>query len=156
MMLESFVATALLSTLGSQPHLVYLVVGFGVAVIILRFVWNAPLPDRPIKEKALRPVKASPRKWYVIGLTTSFTATTLLLLHRSSSKRIASTHRHLTGDSLVSSSVVNYLDGLRTDWGIPGVSIAIVRQGDDNVWKQQTIGLGRKDAKGNQVTDRVS
>ena len=162
-MLEFSIATALFSRLDSLPQSVYLV-GSGVAVIVIALVFlrlarNVRLSDQPLKEKPLHPVAASSRKWYsrAFTLTALLTIASLLLLHHSSSNGIARPHQHLTGDSIVSSEVIDYLDRLRTDWGIPGVSIAIVRQReDDAVWEHQTIGLGRKDASGHQVTDRVS
>jgi hypothetical protein len=62
---------------------------------------------------------------------------------------------HLTGDQVVSPKTLDYLENMRDQWQIPGVSIAIVRMNKDGVWEKQTIGMGRKDAEGNQVTERV-
>jgi CubicO group peptidase (beta-lactamase class C family) len=62
---------------------------------------------------------------------------------------------HLTGDQVVSPETLIYLENMRDQWQIPGVSIAIVRINKDGAWDKQTIGLGRKDAEGNQVTERV-
>jgi hypothetical protein len=62
---------------------------------------------------------------------------------------------HLTGDQVVSPETLDYLENMRDQWQIPGVSIAIVRMNKDGVWEKQTIGMGRKDAEGNQVTERV-
>jgi hypothetical protein len=63
---------------------------------------------------------------------------------------------HLTGDRIISSATLDYLEAMREEWQIPGVSLAIVRMDKDGKWEKQTIGLGRKDSEGNQVTDRVS
>jgi hypothetical protein len=63
---------------------------------------------------------------------------------------------HLTGDQVISPRTLDYLENMQDQWQIPGVSIAIVRMNKDGAWEKQTIGLGRKDAEGNQVTERVS
>jgi hypothetical protein len=63
---------------------------------------------------------------------------------------------HSTGDPIISSATLDYLEGMRDDWQIPGVSLAIVQMDEAGKWKQQTVGLGRMDSKGNEVTDQVS
>lgn len=161
-MLQSFKIPALLLQPEMRPDLVCLlgsgIVAIVITLLFLRFVWHAPLPGQFTEETSPYQAQVSSRKWYfqTTTLAALFTAASIVLLHQLSLNRTAITPRHVTGDPLVSSSLIDYLDGLRTDWGIPGVSIAIVRQGDDHIWKQQTIGLGRKDAEGNQVTDKVS
>jgi CubicO group peptidase (beta-lactamase class C family) len=62
---------------------------------------------------------------------------------------------HLTGNQVMSPKTLDYLENMRDQWQIPGVSIAIVRMNKDGLWEKQTIGLGRKDAEGNQITERV-
>lgn len=62
---------------------------------------------------------------------------------------------HLTGDQILSPKTLDYLENMRDQWQIPGVSIAIVRMNKDGVWEKQTVGMGRKDSEGNQVTERV-
>jgi hypothetical protein len=56
---------------------------------------------------------------------------------------------HSTGHQIISSATLEYLERLRADWQIPGVSLAIVQMDGAGKWKQQTIGLGRMDLKGN-------
>jgi hypothetical protein len=63
---------------------------------------------------------------------------------------------HFTGDRIISSATLDYLEAMRDEWQIPGVSLAIVRMNEAGKWEKQTIGLGRMDSKGNPVTDRVS
>jgi hypothetical protein len=63
---------------------------------------------------------------------------------------------HLTGDQIIQETTLQYLKALQDEWGIPGVSLAIVRMNEDKQWDKQTIGMGRKDVDGDQVTEQAS
>ena len=62
---------------------------------------------------------------------------------------------HLTGDAIVSTRTLNSLEALWKDWQVPDVGIALVRMKHDRKWRKQTIGFGKMNAKGHQVTDTV-
>jgi hypothetical protein len=62
---------------------------------------------------------------------------------------------HSGGDQIISPATLDYLERMRADWQIPGVSLAIVQMDEAGKWKQQTVGLGRMNSKGNEVTDQV-
>jgi hypothetical protein len=62
---------------------------------------------------------------------------------------------HLAGDVIVSTRTLNSLEALRKDWQVPGVSIALVKMEHDGTWRKQTVGFGKMDAKGHQVTNTV-
>ena len=63
---------------------------------------------------------------------------------------------HLTGDRIMQETTLQYLKAMQDEWGIPGVSLAIVRMNEDKQWDKQTIGMGRKDVDGDQVTEQAS
>jgi hypothetical protein len=63
---------------------------------------------------------------------------------------------HMTGDRIIQETTLQYLKAMQDEWGIPGVSLAIVRMNDDKQWDKQTIGMGRKDVDGDQVTEQAS
>jgi CubicO group peptidase (beta-lactamase class C family) len=58
---------------------------------------------------------------------------------------------HLTGDQIIQETTLQYLKALQDEWGIPGVSLAIVRMNEDKQWDKQTIGMGRKDVDGDRL-----
>jgi hypothetical protein len=62
---------------------------------------------------------------------------------------------HHTGDHIISPALIDYLEGFRADWGIRGASVAVVRMKEDGEWEKETLGFGKKDAKGNAVTDKA-
>lgn len=49
-----------------------------------------------------------------------------------------------------------WMGNLTTEWGIRGVSIAVVQLGDDGNWITETKGYGAKDEAGSNVTAEVS
>jgi hypothetical protein len=63
---------------------------------------------------------------------------------------------HLTGDQIIQETTLQYLKALQDEWGIPGVSLAIVKMNEDKQWDKQTIGMGRKDVDGDRVTEQAS
>lgn len=63
---------------------------------------------------------------------------------------------HLTGDRIIQETTLQYLKAMQDEWGVPGVSLAIVRMNEDKQWDKQTIGMGRKDVEGDQVTEQAS
>jgi hypothetical protein len=63
---------------------------------------------------------------------------------------------HLTGDQIIQETTLQYLKALQDEWGILGVSLAIVRMNEDKQWDKQTIGMGRKDVDGDRVTEQAS
>jgi len=63
---------------------------------------------------------------------------------------------HLIGDDVLSPGLLAQIEALRSDWQIPGVSIAVVKMDEQDHWHKQTVGLGRRNGKGGRVTDEVS
>jgi hypothetical protein len=64
---------------------------------------------------------------------------------------------HHTGEHILSSDTVQYLDKLRNDWDIKGVAISVVKMSrTTGKWETETLGFGEKDVDGNPVNDKVN
>lgn len=90
------------------------------------------------------------------GLLASLAAVLVASLALTSTFNVKVPAMYLVGDNIVSSNLLAQLEELRTDWRIPGVSIAVVKLEDDGNWRKQTVGLEQMNANGRKVTDEVS
>jgi hypothetical protein len=144
---------ALVTYLDTHPLLLYPMACGMVISLCLYYAHLGKKPQEEFEGKTSLP-KLAKRKTTMRKFAT-FTTTGSLVLLAISRFGIKKSTIHLTGDEIISLDTIEYLERMRTDWGIPGVSIAVVNQNQRGEWQKQTLGFGGNQRRRVSVTDEV-